>query len=162
MKTLLIISNIICLGYLLLIHIKFPKLTSVSQSYYKWEEKKGRGVIFYFWAVLSLFTLLPVWFSVAPDNLKFIPFLSALGLGFVGAAPRFEEKHEGIVHFVSAAFCLLGSLASILIYPSKFYIFLAYYVLFIALSIRKKQFAVRYIELAAFLSIYTTLDIILL
>lgn len=110
MMTLVIISLIIFLAYLLMTYTWFDIPYSISDTYYKLESrKKGAGWLFtaMCWGVGGL--LLPALLQLTPENYQFTAFLACAGLVFVGAAPQFKLSLTGSVHYGSAVICVLFS-----------------------------------------------------
>lgn len=103
MITLFIISSIICIGYAIFIYSEFS-VSSISESYYMFEKrKKGLGMIFYGWSILTSITLLPLWLEITPNSFQFIPFLSSISLIAVGCFPDYKNEHNK-AHSLSALF----------------------------------------------------------
>lgn len=110
MITLIIISFIIFLAYVSGMILYFGVPASISDTYYKLENRhKGAGWLFtaFCWGLAG--TLLPAWIDMTPESYQFTCFLSAAGLMFVGAAPQFKLSLTGSVHYGSAAVCVIFS-----------------------------------------------------
>ena len=156
MKTLAFISFIIFIGYILFILFRFGLLPSISQSYYALEgEKKGLGVVFYLVFMTMIFTLIPYWLEITSENTQFIAFLSAAGLGFVGAAPAFKLDLEGKVHVISAKACAVFSVLWIVFNSTLPIIIVTLSLYPIAfMLIRLLGNKTYFLEMAAFLGLY--------
>lgn len=100
------ISFVIFAAYVITMIVLFGVPASISETYYLLE-REGRGLGWLFtafcWGVS--FTLLPAWLDMTPEAYRFVPFLAAAGLLFVGAAPQFKVSLSGPVHFVGAGVC---------------------------------------------------------
>lgn len=77
---------------------------SLSNTYYLWKEKNGKGWLFclMMYAVVAL--MMPAWISLSEgSNFQFLAFLAPASLMFVGTAPRFKDfSLENKVHTYSA------------------------------------------------------------
>lgn len=110
MTTLIIISLVIFLTYLIVTYVWFGIPYSISDTYYKLERRrKGLGWLFtaMCWSVGGL--LLPALLEITPVSYQFTAFLACAGLLFVGAAPQFKLSLTGAVHYGSAAVCVIFS-----------------------------------------------------
>lgn len=98
MITLPIISIIFCFAYIIFILFKYGVPVSISETYYllpnKWDW------VFAAWSVLTSVPFGIYWWSVSPDNLKWIPITVMIALLLVGAAccyksgPKKEDWYE--------------------------------------------------------------------
>lgn len=110
MTTLIIISVIIFLAYLVGMYIYFGIPYSISDTYYKLENrKKGTGWLFSAMCIGVGGLLLPALLELTPESYQFTAFLACAGLIFVGAAPQFKMSLTGSVHYGSAAVCVIFS-----------------------------------------------------
>lgn len=110
MMTLIIISLVIFLAYIAGTCLYFGVPASISDTYYKLERRhKGLGWLFtaMCWLVGGL--LLPALLDITPESYQFTAFLACAGLLFVGAAPQFKLSLTGVVHYGSAAICVVFS-----------------------------------------------------
>ena len=108
--TIFIIYNSVAIGI-------FGIPWSMSKTYYLYEEKKkGLGWIFTIFMWLMAFMLVPAFLEISDtvgpwmNNFTFLAFISAAGIMFVGAAPRYKEDLEGDVHMTAAKICAAASL----------------------------------------------------
>lgn len=98
MLALPIISIIFCFAYIIFILFKYGVPVSISETYYllpnKWDW------VFAAWSVLTSVPFGIYWWSVSPDNLKWIPITVMIALLLVGAAccyksgPKKEDWYE--------------------------------------------------------------------
>lgn len=110
MMTLIIISLVIFLVYLMGTFEMFGIPYSISDTYYKLERRrKGLGWFFSAMCVSVGGLLLPALLDITPEGYQFTAFLACAGLIFVGAAPQFKLSLTGIVHYGSAAVCVIFS-----------------------------------------------------
>lgn len=108
--TLIIISLVIFLTYMVGTYKYFGIPASISDTYYLLENKcKGLGWLFtaMCWGVGC--TLLPALLEMTPDNQQFSAFFTCAGLLFVGSAPQFRLPLTNGVHYGSAAVCVMFS-----------------------------------------------------
>lgn len=102
MKALYFIACAEIIIYLALTIFTFkciPK--SISDTYYQWKSK-GIDSLFTFIMWTVGMAILIYWISLAPNALKWMPFLSISGMFFVGGACAFKQELTDIVHYTSA------------------------------------------------------------
>lgn len=161
MLVLLYISMLVFGSYLAYIIGTFGVPYSISDSYYLLEREhphKGLKYLFTGFCWGAGFPLLPVWFETTPDEYTAIVFFAIAALLFIGAAPRFKEKMEGMVHYVSAGVCVIMSQLWCLFVAHTWYISLPAFLIFCSIPLfSKKKKWVFWIEIAAFLSSYAAL-----
>lgn len=110
MTTLIIISLVIFLAYLTMTYVWFGIPYSISDTYYKLENRrKGAGWLFSAMCIAVGGFLMPALLDTTPDHYQFTAFLACAGLVFVGAAPQFKLSLTGPVHYGSAAVCVIFS-----------------------------------------------------
>lgn len=94
MITLPIISIIFCIVYIIFILFKYGVPVSLSETYYllpsKWDW------LFAAWTVLTSVPFGIYWFTVAPDNLKWIPVTVVIALLLVGAACCYKSGPKSL------------------------------------------------------------------
>lgn len=98
MISLPIISIVCCIAYIVYVLFKYGVPVSISETYYllpnKWDW------VFAAWSVLTSVPFGIYWWSVSPDNLKWIPITVMIALLLVGAAccyksgPKTEENYK--------------------------------------------------------------------
>lgn len=108
----IIIAKTIFVAYNAVAIVIFGIPESLSNTYYLWKQKSGKGWLFclMMYAVVAL--MMPAWISLSEgSNFQFLAFLAPASIMFVGTAPRFKDSQlESRVHTVSAiiaAFCSL-------------------------------------------------------
>lgn len=110
MASLIIISLVIFLAYLFMTYAWFGIPYSISETYYKLENrKKGAGILFSLMCVSVGGLLMPALLDMTPGSYQFTVFLACAGLIFVGAAPQFKLPLTNTVHYGSAAVCCVFS-----------------------------------------------------
>ena len=89
--------NAICLAL-------FAIPESLSNTYYLWKEKNGKGWLFCLMMYLVVALMMPAWITISEgSNFQFLAFLAPASLMFVGTAPRFKDfSLENKVHTYSA------------------------------------------------------------
>ena len=77
---------------------------SLSNTYYLWKEKNGKGWLFCLMMYLVVALMMPAWITISEgSNFQFLAFLAPASLMFVGTAPRFKDfSLENKVHTYSA------------------------------------------------------------
>lgn len=111
MILLIIIMNVVCyLCYAAWVTGGVPE--SLSATYYN---LKDEGWLFQVLCISTGFALLPCWLDACDGCCEFLAFLSCGGLMFVGAAPMFKLKIDGIVHYSSAVVCCVCSVLWLLL-----------------------------------------------
>lgn len=79
---------------------------SLSATYYWLKED---GWLFQALCIGMAFGLLPMWIEACCGEYEYLPFLACGGLGFVGVAPSFKLKLEGMMHYTAAAVCCVSA-----------------------------------------------------
>lgn len=139
--------------------VAFGIPASISDTYYLLERKRrGLGWLFtaFCWGV-SL-TLLPAWLDMTPEAYQAVPFLSAAGLMFVGAAPQFKLPLTGPVHFVAAGVCCVAAGLWVAL-SGVWWTLPAAYAAGLALAAVDHRWMF-WIEIAAFASVFLSIQII--
>lgn len=77
---------------------------SLSNTYYLWKEKNGKGWLFCLMMYIVVALMMPAWITISEgSNFQFLAFLAPASLMFVGTAPRFKDfSLENKVHTYSA------------------------------------------------------------
>ena len=98
--------NAICLAL-------FSIPESLSNTYYLWREKNGKGWLFPLMMYAVVILMMPAWITMSEgSDFQFLSFLAPASIAFVGTAPRFKDSQlESRVHTVSAIIAAACSLA---------------------------------------------------
>ena len=80
---------------------------SLSATYYGLKED---GWLFQALCIGMAFGLLPIWIEACGGEYEYLPFLACGGLGFVGVAPSFKLKLEGMIHYSAAVVCCVSAI----------------------------------------------------
>ena len=101
-----LVYNAICLAL-------FSIPESLSNTYYLWKEKNGKGWLFPLMMYLVVALMMPAWITLSEgNNFQFLSFLAPASIAFVGTAPRFKDGDlENKVHTISAIIAAACSLA---------------------------------------------------
>ena len=158
---MLLFTFLLFIAYVVTCVIMFKAPTSLSNTYYLLNEKrKGLGLAFTFMMWLLCFSIVIPMIEITNENFEFLPFLTVLGIGFVGAAPLFKRKGKGsiepYVHFTGATLSAVGSLIWIFVcFPSYWTFLLAnlFLMLIIMLVTRTEKSYMFYAEMVLLLSI---------
>jgi hypothetical protein len=161
MIPLFIVSFIVFALYITGILAAFGIPHSISDSFYLMNEKRNNlGYVFTLWCFVVAFSLIPVIFHLAEGEwFQFLGLFACGGLGFVGAAPLFRS-HEKTIHYTGAIVCAVTGFSWMALsgyWYSPVIALIA--VLYPAYRDKKWTF---WVELALFVSMYTTLSVMLL
>jgi hypothetical protein len=98
--------NAICLAL-----FGIPK--SLSDTYYLWKEKNGKGWYFSLMMYSVVALMMPAWITMSEgSDFQFLAFLAPAAIAFVGTAPRFKDTElENHVHMTSAYLAAAFALA---------------------------------------------------
>jgi hypothetical protein len=142
--------------------LKYGIPPSISDIYYLLPKKVNQPV-FWAWSVLTAVPLLVFWLDLTEaTNTQFLAFLSCSGLLFVGTAAAFKESFTRTVHITAACGCALFGLLWIAIHPFLWILPIVIIILFTTIGYKSPHnkygnHLVFFLELAAFLSTYTSI-----
>ncbi len=109
MRTLVILSGVLMLAYVAVaMKKKGGTLVSVSEAAYILPNRS-------FTAVLSTYMILilPPMLSALPDAVRFVGFLTVVGLMLVAASPYFKTEDREIHYAGGVLFCLLSQTVAV-------------------------------------------------
>jgi hypothetical protein len=113
----IIIATTIFVAYNAVSLANFGIPESLSNTYYLWKEKNGKGWLFclMMYAVVAL--MMPAWITLSEGSTyQFLAFLAPASIAFVGTAPMFkDDKLEGRVHTWAAVVAAVCSLAWVIL-----------------------------------------------
>ena len=98
--TISILATLCYLAYSVKVMEGIPE--SLSATYYGLKED---GWLFQALCIGMAFGLLPMWIESCGGEYEYLPFLACGSLGFVGIAPSFKLKLEGMIHYSAAVVC---------------------------------------------------------
>lgn len=109
----IIVATIIYVAYNAICLALFSIPESLSNTYYLWNAKNGKGWLFCLMMYLVVAFMMPAWLTLSEGStFQFLAFLAPMSIAFVGTAPRFkDDKLEGNVHSISAVIAAACSLA---------------------------------------------------
>ena len=109
----IIVATAIYVAYNAIAIAIFGVPESLSNTYYLWKEKNGKGWLFCLMMYLVVALMMPAWISLSEGgNFQFLAFLAPASIAFVGTAPAFLSSDlEGKVHTISAILAAVCSLA---------------------------------------------------
>lgn len=133
---------------------------SLSNTYYLWREKNGKGWLFCLMMYLVVALMMPAWISLSEgSNFQFLAFLAPASIMFVGLAPKFKDGDlENKVHIYSAiiaAACSLLWVALVTPYWWVMLIWLGFIALTSVLTSSYKTAYVYWLEQVAFGSTFS-------
>lgn len=133
---------------------------SLSNTYYLWKEKNGKGWLFCLMMYLVVALMMPAWISLSEgSNFQFLAFLAPASIMFVGTAPRFKDGDlENKVHTISAIIAAACSLLWVMLVTPYWWvllIWLGFIALASVLTSSYKTCLVYWLEQVAFLSTFT-------
>ena len=145
--------NAICLAL-------FSIPESLSNTYYLWKEKNGKGWLFCLMMYLVVALMMPAWITMSEgSDFQFLAFLAPASIMFVGTAPRFKDSQlESRVHTVSAIIAAACSLLWVALVTPYWWVMLIYIGLEGVFAFLFKDFKATYVyrlEQVAFGSTFT-------
>ena len=146
MTTLLIITIASLFGFLAYIIAKYGILPSISDSFYSL--KNGWIFSLVLWVVSASVLVI----SLMLNTSILLP-IACVGIVTVGAAPRFKEKRQGIIHVVGAVGGIGAGLASMWVDFGLWYIVAIFVAIFIIVKFSKVKNKTWWVEVGAFLAI---------
>ena len=155
MEIILLVSFLVLLTYVVSIIAMFGVPSSLSDSFYllqnKYPKKDWKWLFTILCFTIAITVLIP-WLEISNTSLQPLAFLSAAGLGFVGAAPHFKS-HEKKIHETGALMCAICSQLWCVLSGFWYTPLIAIGVMAIPALKQKKNYTF-YAEMAAFLSTY--------
>lgn len=132
---------------------------SLSDTYYLWRARNGKGWYFslMMYAVVAL--MMPAWITMSEgSDFQFLAFLAPAAIAFVGTAPRFKDTElENHVHMTSAYLAAAFALAWVALVTPYWWMILIWFGLISGiLTITKTYSCITYwLETIAFGSTFT-------
>ena len=145
--------NAICLAL-------FSIPESLSNTYYLWKEKNGKGWLFCLMMYLVVALMMPAWINLSEgSDFQFLAFLAPASIAFVGTAPRFKDSQlESRVHTVSAIIAAACSLLWVVLVTPDGWVMLIWCGFIGGVSVLTSSYKtclVYWLEQVAFLSTFT-------
>lgn len=156
----IIIATTIFVAYNAVSLANFGVPESLSNTYYLWKEKNGKGWLFCLMMYLVVALMMPAWISLSEgSNFQFLAFLAPASIAFVGTAPRFKSGGlENKVHMTSAYIAAACSLLWVTLVTPYWWVMLIWLGLIALASIMTSSYKtclVYWLEQVAFLSTFT-------
>jgi hypothetical protein len=133
---------------------------SLSDTYYLWKVRNGRGWYFslMMYAVVTL--MMPAWITMSEgSDFQFLAFLAPAAIAFVGTAPRFKDTNlENHVHMTSAYLAAAFALAWVALVTPYWWAILIWLCIVAAISVLTSSYKtclVYWLETIAFGSTFT-------
>ena len=132
--------NAICLAF-------FGEPESLSNTYYLWKERNGKGWLFCLMMYLVVALMMPAWISMSEgSDFQFLAFLAPAAIAFVGTAPAFLGSDlENRVHSVSAVVAAVCSLAWVVLVTPYWWIILVWLGLVVLAAILTSSYKTAYV-----------------
>jgi len=145
--------NAICLAL-------FSIPESLSNTYYLWKEKNGKGWLFCLMMYEVITLMIPAWISLSEgSNFQFLAFLAPASITFVGTSPRFKDGDlENKVHTYSAIIAAACSLLWVALVTPYWYVILIWFGFIALAAILTSSYKTAYVywlEQVAFGSTFT-------
>ncbi len=149
---LTIFQACIFIAYVLFIYLLFGVLPSISDSWYKLQEKGGVWYSLFTWFCYGIG--IPMWFQTNGSAPAFF-FLSGIGLVCVGVATMFKLKDSitPYVHFIGATVGIVAGLVGIGLEREDWIPAMLFVAVSACITLFKVKNATWWIEITAFLCI---------
>ena len=156
----IIVATCIYVAYNAIAIAIFGVPESLSNTYYLWKEKNGKGWLFCLMMYLVVALMMPAWITLSEgSNFQFLAFLAPASIAFVGTAPRFKDGDlENKVHTYSAIIAAACSLLWVALVTPYWYVILIWFgfiALASVLTSSYKTCLVYWLETIAFGSTFT-------
>lgn len=156
----IIIATVIFVAYNAVAITFFGIPESLSNTYYLYKEKSGKGWLFCLMMYLVVALMMPAWISLSEgSDFQFLAFLAPASIMFVGTAPRFKDGDlENKVHTISAIIAAVCSLAWVALVTPYWWVMLIWLGLIALASIFTSSYKtclVYWLEMVAFGSTFT-------
>ena len=157
----IIIAAVIYVAYNTISLAYFDVPESLSNTYYLYKEKCGKGWLFCIMMLLVVALMMPAWISLSEgSNFQFLAFLAPASIAFVGTAPRFKDGDlENKVHSISAIISAICSLVWVAIVTPFWWIILLCLALVALAAVFTSSYKTAYVywlETVAFFSTFAS------
>lgn len=156
----IIIATAIYVAYNTISLVYFDVPESLSNTYYLYKEKCGKGWLFCIMMYAVVLLMMPAWIGLSEgSNWQFLAFLAPASIMFVGTAPRFKDTDlENKVHSISAIIAAICSLVWVAIVTPFWWVILICLGLVVLAAVFTSSYKTAYVywlEQVAFLSTFT-------
>lgn len=133
---------------------------SLSDTYYLWKARNGRGWYFSLMMYSVVALMMPAWITMSEgSDFQFLAFLAPAAIAFVGTAPRFKDTElENHVHMTSAYLAAAFALAWVALVTPYWWVILIWLCIVAAISVLTSSYKtalVYWLETIAFGSTFT-------
>lgn len=156
----IIVATVIYVAYNAIAIAIFGIPESLSNTYYLWKERNGKGYLFCLIMYAVVAFMMPAWLTLSEGStFQFLAFLAPMSIAFVGTAPRFKnDKQEGNVHSISAVIAAACSLAWVALVTPFWWLILIWFYTVASLSLFTSSYKtciVYWLEQVAFGATFT-------
>lgn len=125
----IIVATIIYVAYNAICLALFGIPESLSNTYYLWKDKNGKGYLFCLMMYAVVAFMMPAWLTLSEgSDFQFLAFLAPAAIAFVGTAPKFkDDKLEGNVHSISAVIAAACSLLWVALVTPYWFVILIWF-----------------------------------
>lgn len=157
----IIIAAVIYVAYNTISLVYFDVPESLSNTYYLYKEKCGKGWLFCIMMYAIVLLMMPAWIGLSEGaDWQFLAFLAPASIMFVGTAPRFKDTElENKVHSISAIIAAICSLVWVAIVTPFWWIILLCLALVALAAFFTSSYKTAYVywlEQVAFLSTFVS------
>lgn len=157
----IIIATAIYVAYNTISLVYFDVPESLSNTYYLYKEKCGKGWLFCVMMYAVVLLMMPAWIGLSEgSNWQFLAFLAPASIMFVGTAPRFKDSDlENKVHSISAIIAAICSLVWVAIVTPFWWVILICLGLVVLAAVFTSSYKTAYVywlEQVAFLSTFVS------
>lgn len=157
----IIIATAIYVAYNTISLVYFDVPESLSNTYYLYKEKCGKGWLFCIMMYAVVLLMMPAWIGLSEgSNWQFLAFLAPASIMFVGTAPRFKDSDlENKVHSISAIIAAICSLVWVAIVTPFWWVILICLGLVVLAAVFTSSYKTAYVywlEQVAFLSTFVS------
>lgn len=157
----IIIAAVIYVAYNTISLVYFDVPESLSNTYYLYKEKCGKGWLFCVMMYAVVLLMMPAWITLTEgSNWQYLAFLAPASILFVGTAPRFRDSDlENKVHTIAALDAAACSLAWVAIVTPFWWVILICLGLVVLAAVFTSSYKTAYVywlETVAFLSTFAS------
>lgn len=156
----IIVATCIYVAYNAICLALFGIPESLSNTYYLWKERNGKGWLFSLMMYSVVALMMPAWITMSEgSDFQFLAFLAPAAIAFVGTAPRFKDTTlENHVHMTSAYLAAAFALAWVALVTPYCWVILIWLCIVAALSVLTSSYRkalVYWLEQVAFGATFT-------
>lgn len=157
----IIAASVIYLAYNAISLTLFGIPKSLSDTYYLWKARNGKGWYFSLMMYSVVALMMPAWITISEgSDFQFLAFLAPAAIAFVGTAPRFKDTTlENHVHMTSAYLAAAFALAWVALVTPYWWMILTWLCNMVCLAVLTSSYRkalVYWLETIAFASTFTS------